>query len=155
MTLLGPSQLSCCLKLHWGNTRRYGSLPGPTSSSCGGLRPRFFFPSGEKRLLTIFTVNCNSSVWRFTQRLLAICIVNYNSRVSKISNNCAPDEYAEFFGLVHNYCNPYVIWYNTSEKSNKVAINISTVCLTVNHVFLNVFDVQIYKYRVSNSRGLS
>ena len=31
-------------------TRRYGPLRGPTSSSCGGLRPRgFFCPPGKKR----------------------------------------------------------------------------------------------------------
>ena len=33
-------------------TRRYGPLRGPTSSSCGGLRPStegFFSPSGKKR----------------------------------------------------------------------------------------------------------
>ena len=32
-------------------TRRYGSLHGPTSSSCGGLRPSaedLFCPSGKK-----------------------------------------------------------------------------------------------------------
>ena len=30
-------------------TRRYGPLRGPTSSSCGGLRPRLFFPFGQKK----------------------------------------------------------------------------------------------------------
>ena len=33
-------------------TRRYGPLRGPTSSSCGGLRPRLFFlPFGQKKSL--------------------------------------------------------------------------------------------------------
>ena len=30
-------------------TRRYGPLRGPTSSSCGGLRPRLFLPFGQKK----------------------------------------------------------------------------------------------------------
>ena len=30
-------------------TRRYGSLRGPTSSSCGGLWPRHFLPFGQKK----------------------------------------------------------------------------------------------------------
>ena len=32
-------------------TRRYGPLHGPTSSSCGGLRPRLFLPVGPKKTL--------------------------------------------------------------------------------------------------------
>ena len=38
-------------------TRRYGPLPGPTSSSCGGLRPSaeaFFTLRAKKELLTLF-----------------------------------------------------------------------------------------------------
>ena len=31
------------------NTRRYGPLFGPTSSSCEWLQPRLFLPSGKKR----------------------------------------------------------------------------------------------------------
>ena len=32
-------------------TRRYSSLGGLTSSSCGGLRPRLFLPFGQKKSL--------------------------------------------------------------------------------------------------------
>ena len=32
-------------------TKRYGPLRGPTSSSCGGLRPRLFLPFGQKKSL--------------------------------------------------------------------------------------------------------
>ena len=38
-----------CCAAFLGGTRRYGLLRGPSSSSCGGLRPRFFLPFGQKR----------------------------------------------------------------------------------------------------------
>ena len=42
-------RLAWKLKSIFSTTRRYGPLRGPTSSSCGGLRPRLFLPFGQKR----------------------------------------------------------------------------------------------------------
>ena len=43
------------------STRRYGPLRGPTSSSCGGLRPRLFCPLGKERAFYAVLAH----FWRF------------------------------------------------------------------------------------------
>ena len=48
---------NCSLKLRLKETRRYGPLRGPTSSSCGGLQPSaeaFFALRAKKDLIMLF-----------------------------------------------------------------------------------------------------
>ena len=54
-----------CHNLYSINTRRYGLLRGPTSSSCAGLRPRLFLPFGPFWCSVVTSVTFSSNLSNF------------------------------------------------------------------------------------------
>ena len=66
-------------------TRRYSQLRGPTSSSCGGLRPWLFLPFGQKiDLIMLFWPNFGN-FW-----CSVVTIVTFSSNLSNFETKKSP-----------------------------------------------------------------